>query len=116
MVERAGDSAGHMTEDEELATTCVWAWAEFNGVLNRAGRFLTAFEASEQYRLGILGLACYAELNRRLHTQPGADRNWACKPKMHMLHHMIIDTKRNLVNPRFGQCFVDEDLVGKRSS
>jgi hypothetical protein len=35
------------------------------------------------------------------------------RPKLHYLHHAIIDLQKTRLNPFFSTCFLDEDYMGK---
>ena len=50
----------------------------------------------------------FSELNR-MTTDPHL---WHHIPKLHQLHHIILDVIDDQNNPRFFHCFGDEDMVG----
>ena len=71
-------------------------------------RFLTQEQVKALDEAGHTFLYMFSELNR-MTTDPHL---WHHIPKLHQLHHIILDVIDDQNNPRFFHCFGDEDMVG----
>ena len=74
-------------------------------VMRRAGRILTVDESRELVEYITNALTSYNALSVVFDTE----KLFHCIPKMHMCLHMA----RSRINPRWVQCYADEDMVGR---
>lgn len=92
-------------------TTCIWACANWLYVLDRAGLWLTDEEQANAYRYGRLFLLSYQYLASANLLQGVC--NYKIRPKSHSIQHVIDRHLSSKENPRFHNCFMDEDFMGK---
>ena len=93
-----------------LRATLFWALSKFITVLDVAGRWLTDQQIAEAQHAGMLFLKCYGKLAERALAR--GVKLWKCKPKLHYMHHHILDLS-NSWNPRYSHAFLEEDFLGK---
>jgi len=62
-------------------------------------------------RPAIVFLYSYSELHRQAASR--GVHAWQIVPKLHQMHHIILDAVEDRDNPRFFHCFGDGDMVGK---
>ena len=82
-------------------------FVEADVIMRRAGRVLLEEEARALAAAFEGALTAYNALSVLFEE----DNLYHCIPKMHMIVHMCLDTGR--INPRFVQCYSDEDMVGR---
>jgi len=96
-----------------LAAALFWGAADFFHVIDKSPMFMNRLQIQETLRAGntflksAIMLADLALTNLVL--------RWKHRPKLHYLHHQVGEVKFGF-NPRFFNCFIDEDFVGKMSS
>lgn len=94
----------------QMAAACFWALAAWIHILDHAGIILTGEQKEACLKHGRMHLRIYKAL--ALHAVECGARRWKIRPKMHYLDHTFREVSNGL-NPRFFQCFLDEDFVGK---
>jgi hypothetical protein len=72
--------------------------------------YLTQEQGDEAYKLGRTHLESYVKLTALAMASHAL--RWKVRPKMHYLDHCMRDV-RCLLNPRFFQCFLEEDSMGR---
>ena len=104
-------AANPADEHVRLRAACLAAWASMIEQFDYCGRFFTEDEARLAYQAGRLFLVLYQRLaNRAI----GENRRlWKVLPKHHYIDHQIRRLKKDRFNPRYRQCFLDEDWMGK---
>ena len=100
----------HTDDEIALAAGCFCALAAWIHCLDHAGIILTDRQKSNCLHYGRVHLQMYKALALRA-VETGAKR-WKVRPKMHYLDHTMREVQSGL-NPRFFQCFLDEDYIGK---
>lgn len=98
---------------EQVLACSAWAIAEFLWLLDSAGMFLDASQASRAKQAGELFLSTYVWLAS--HAVSKGWLQWKVRPKMHSLHHICLRLAAGTVslNPRFTSCWGDEGFVGQ---
>lgn len=94
----------------QLAATCFWALAAWVHTLDHAGLLLTGAQVEACLHYGRVHLRTHKAL--ALWAVQNKVRRWKVRPKMHYLDHTFREVSNGL-NPRFFQCFLDEDFIGK---
>ena len=92
-----------------LVASCVWGLAQYFHVLREGNRFFTDSEVTDLETATTTFLYSYSELARLSPDQ----HMWHHIPKLHQMHHILLDSRLDHNNPRFYHCFSDEDLVGQ---
>lgn len=95
----------------QLMAVCFWGMATFMATLDHEPLIMAdaarqrAIVAGQTFMLAYMALATLA-LQRRLPL-------WKTRPKDHVFDEVLIRMGVSKVNPRFSQCFLDEDFIGK---
>ena len=74
-----------------------------------AGPFLTLEEDRHRQVVGSLFMQALVRLAGQA-LQDGV-RLWRLRPKVHKIHHMVIDQRLSFLNPAHNACWMDEDCV-----
>lgn len=104
-------AANDHTEPKRLRALCAYGQAEFYLALEQSPRYLSVGQAERIYKAGVVCLKAYSAL--RGIAQAAKRRAWVIRPKFHRMHHLCLDLRRELYNPRFYHCYADEDFVGR---
>ena len=97
-----------------MAGLCVYELAMLVWTLNRCGMWLSEADAEIAFGHGDRFLKLYRHL--ALAALAGGKCRWRLRPKMHYVHHTILELRvPPRQNPFFATCFLDEDFVGKIS-
>jgi hypothetical protein len=93
-----------MTAASQNLARCLRIWDE-------AGMILTEVEARESCDAGTAFLIAFAQLTEMSHRARVCRYNLT--PKLHYFHHVLLDAKRNRINPRISSLFSEESTLGK---
>ncbi|CAE7369880.1 unnamed protein product [Symbiodinium sp. CCMP2592] len=104
-LQSAGDDA-----ELQLITALTSSLASWHLKVEACGRFLTAEQAAELWRLSERAVLIYRELSAR-HIAMGS-LCWPMKPKLHAYQEINWFMVKSLYNCRFTHCFRDEDCMG----
>ena len=86
----------------QLVAICSWALANYFYIMKCAGRFFKDEEVVDSDETGHF-LHAYSEL-RRISAAKGTNM-WSIVPKLHQMHHIILDAIQDRNNPRFFSLF-----------
>ena len=89
---------------------CIGHLAAWYDTLERAGRFLSDAERIAACDAGRSFLLCYVQLAR--YASAAGQALWPLKPKHHKMDHMVRRLLLDSYNPRFSDCYRDEDWCG----
>lgn len=96
------------------AATMFYAIAKFLHIIDNGPMFLSDKDAAACRHFGSLYLRASfaaAELCARHKIL-----RWKFRPKSHYLDHQFLEISQTNQNPRFFQCWLDEDFMGKMSN
>ena len=94
--------------DRELATA-LWCADSLMQVLHDADTFLTMEEQNHRKIVGEMFMFVYVRLAAK-----AADQNkkmFRTRPKLHMMHHIILESRASNLNPVTGSTWMDEDAI-----
>jgi len=99
--------------DEELciANACIYHLAQFISVLSQSSMWLSEPQADLAMHHGLSFLYVYRSLAARAIKLE--QRRYKLRPKLHYLHHTILELPITRQNHFFATCFLDEDFMGK---
>ncbi len=103
-------------DDYELRTVsvCMYHGAHMIHTMQSASFVLKPWESDLLYQHGTKFLITYRYLARL--TLCVGKRRYRLRPKLHYIHHTLLDALTWPVNPGFLTCFLDEDFMGKVKS
>ena len=90
-------------------STGAFALASFFYNMDTMPRLLSAGEADEMAGNVELFLACHLVLTDAARQEELA--LFSCRPKFHMLAHLVRDVRLERMNPKFAWCYGDEDYM-----
>ena len=96
----------------QRAASCLYSLVSWIQCLDKADMILTLEEVRLCQKLGrrfLRGVVKLAAVAIRSHVL-----RWKIRPKLHYLDHTMREL-RNRLNPRFFQCFLEEDHIGRVS-
>jgi hypothetical protein len=94
-----------------LRATCAWSLGQFISVLENADMWLSPAEVQSATLHGRTFLVTYARLSDIARE---AERTlYTLRPKLHYIDHQVSSLRAMPWNPRFLQCFGDEDMMGR---
>ena len=89
--------------------TALWSADSLMKLLHAAGGFLTPAEQEQKVVVGELFMNTYVRLAAA--SVENNKRMWHARPKLHMLHHIIIQDRASMRNPVMNSCWMDEDAI-----
>ena len=89
----------------------IWAIDRVLRLLQGAGMFLQEQEQLEKEVLGELFIKTYVKLAGD--ALRNGDRLFRVRPKLHMMHHLVIQRRSSMPNPAHWSTWVDEDMIKK---
>ena len=92
---------------------CTWGMAAYFVVVKKKVRFCGDEDATLIYRGGHTFLHLYADSARVWRSGDDAVHLYPLVPKLHQMHHLILDAAQLRENPSRYHCFGPEDRVGK---
>jgi hypothetical protein len=104
----AGRSPGRV---EKLIASCLQCLARLIDILDANGMFLDEKPRLHAMECGWGFLQAYAALASD--AMASGKLRWRLQPKLHTVAEMILRLESSRLNPRFTQCFMDEDFVGR---
>lgn len=88
---------------------CVWAADSWVRLLTTSGTFLTELQEYHKRVVGNIFLTTYVALAAA--SVGRGERLWRTRPKLHILHEMVLEAKPSHLNPNTGSTWMDEDWV-----
>ena len=95
----------------EFCHQAIWAIDHVLRLLQGAGMFLQEQEQLEKEVLGEIFIKTYVKLAGD--ALRNGDRLFRVRPKLHLLHHLMIQRRSSLPNPSHWSTWVDEDMIKK---
>ena len=89
--------------------TCVWAADSWMRMLTHAGMFLSESQQLQKTVVGSLFMTMYLSLAQRAVVE--GSLMWRVRPKIHSLHHSILEDRPSRLNPHFAATWLDEDFI-----
>ena len=109
-------SARHPTaEDPEVQlmldemTTAVWCMDSWVRMLMHAPMNLTESQQRQKTILGSIFMTTYMSLAQRAVVD--GKKLWRVRPKIHLLHHCVLEDRPSRLNPHFSATWMDEDFI-----
>jgi len=99
------------TPEMNFAATLFYAITDFLWVLDRSPMYMEKWQIQDSYKAGQLYLKCSMNL-ADLCLEEKIFR-WKFRPKTHYMDHQVDELLQGGWNPRFWQCWMDEDFMGK---
>ena len=101
---------------EMRIATCIWTYAELLRIMDQSGPIFEESTAKEFYDKGLMHLQLYSALRHQSSRTFGANSGmrylFQLLPKHHYFFHMVMNVRRELVNPRFYTLLCAESWIG----
>ena len=94
----------------DVFSTCAWGMSMYYHVCRTSGRVFSQSQLKSVTEGGYAFLHSYSWLAKEFQTK--SIRLFKIVPKMHAMHHILIEIEATSNNPYFWHCFADEDMVG----
>ncbi|CAE7576742.1 unnamed protein product, partial [Symbiodinium sp. KB8] len=107
----ATDLESALAKELQLASSACTALCSFLDVMERSPRQLLPEQAEKMHSAVVLFVKLYQILVLHSHRRGTAPR-WKVVPKFHSLLHVAEDQRKELINGRCYNTFLDEDYVG----
>ncbi|CAJ1389880.1 unnamed protein product [Effrenium voratum] len=92
--------------------TMMWAINLVLSLLSRAGRWLTPEEQDNKVVVGKIFVTIYLSL--AFDSIQNNERCWRVRPKLHLLHHILLSSPQSFSNPNSFSTWMDEDSLKKQ--
>ena len=96
-------------QDLDDLKTLVWTADSILSVWSNAGMFLTAQQAFHIEVMGGIFMRTFIKL--AANAVQRRQRLWRCRPKLHLVHHLLLDRRASRYNPHYMSTWLDEDTV-----
>ena len=91
--------------------TALWTADTILSLLSKAGRWLSPSEQEAKERYGALFMRSYIELAKA--SLQVRKRAYRLRPKLHVWHHILKQSRRSRLNPHVYATWMDEDALRK---
>lgn len=93
----------------DLMTTAVWCMDSLMRMLAHSGMHLSEMQQRQKTILGSIYMNCYMTLAQK--AIEDGKKLWRVRPKIHILHHCILEDRESRLNPHYSATWMDEDFV-----
>ena len=93
----------------DLMTTAVWCMDSLMRMLAHSGMHLSEMQQRQKTILGSIYMNCYMTLAQK--AIEDGKKLWRVRPKIHILHHYILEDRESRLNPHYSATWMDEDFV-----
>ena len=93
----------------DLMTTAVWCMDSMMRMLAHSSMHLTESQQRQKTILGSIYMNCYMTLAQG--AVADGKKLWRVRPKIHLLHHCILEDRASRLNPHFNATWMDEDFI-----
>ena len=101
-----------LRENQELLDemcTALWSADSWLRMLTHAPMHLTDSQQLQKTVLGNLFMTTYMSLAQRAVVE--RKKLWRVRPKIHLLHHMVLEDRPSRLNPHYMSTWMDEDFI-----
>ena len=103
----SADPAQQLTLDQ--LACCAWAADSWVRLLSRSDTFLTELQEYHKRVVGEIFITSYMRLAAA--SVGRGEMLWRTRPKLHLLHEMVLEQKPSHLNPNTASTWMDEDWV-----
>ena len=89
--------------------TALWSADSWLRMLTHAPMHLTDSQQLQKTVLGDLFMTMYMSLAQRAVVE--RKKLWRVRPKIHLLHHMVLEDRPSRLNPHYMSTWMDEDFI-----
>ena len=93
----------------DMMCTAVWCMDSWLRMLTHAPMHLTDSQQLQKTVLGNLFMVTYMSLAQQAVVD--GKRLWRVRPKIHILHHCILEDRPSRLNPHYSATWTDEDFI-----
>ena len=99
------------TRYQQVRALCAWSFSKYMEVLRNGRAVLSPDEQAEAVKHGQTFLNQYVVLHQ--HCKLLRRKLWKIRPKAHYEWHVIDGLRSSAMNPRYGECWLEESLLGQ---
>ena len=89
--------------------TALWSVDSWLRMLTHAPMHLTDSQLLQKTVLGNIFMTTYVSLAQRALVE--RKKLWRVRPKIHLLHHMVLEDRPSRLNPNYMSTWMDEDFI-----